>query len=68
LKREFQAMLIVIVCAILGIVSAMIINTMYVRGQIIDELITGTITIGDLQFIVFFAWLLIGIIIGVLKR
>jgi len=61
-------MLIVVVCAIMGVVSAMIVNTMYVRGQVIDELIAETtITIGDLQFIVFFMWLLTGIIIGVLK-
>lgn len=68
MKREFQMMLIVVVCAIMGVVSAMIVNTMYVRGQVIDELIAETtITIGDLQFIVFFMWLLTGIIIGVLK-
>jgi len=61
-------MVIVIVCGILGIVSAMIVKTMYVRGHVIDEMITGTITIGDLQFVVFFAWLLIGIMIGALRR
>ena len=68
MRKEFQTMLIVIVCAILGVVSAMIVNTMYVRGQIIDEFITGTITIDDLMFVVFFAWLVVGIIIGVLKH
>ena len=60
-------MLVMVVSAIMGVISAMIVNTMYVRGQIIDELITGTITISDLMFVVFFAWLLMGIIIGVLK-
>jgi len=61
-------MVIVIVCGILGIVSAMIIKTMYVRGHVIDEMITGTITIDDLQFVIFLAWLLIGIMIGALRR
>ena len=69
MKREFQMMLIVVVCAIMGVVSAMIVNTMYTRGQIIDELLAETtITISDLMFVVFFMWVLMGIIIGVLTR
>jgi len=68
LRREFRTMVIVVVCGILGVVSAMIVKTMYIRGHVIDEMITGTITIGDLQFVVFLAWLLIGIMMGALQR
>ena len=68
MRREFTITLTVLVCAILGIVNAMIIKQLYMRGIIIDEMITGTITISDLMFFVFFIWVLIGILLGALRR
>ena len=65
-RKETRVMFIIFTCAMLGIANVMIISTLNTRGQIIDEFITGTITITDLLLIVFLVWLLIGIIIAVL--
>jgi hypothetical protein len=69
MRKEFNMMLIVVVCAILGIVCAVIVYQLYTNGILIDEIIeeSSTISIDDLMFIVFFAWLFVGIVIGVFK-
>lgn len=69
MKRTFNMALIIVVCALLGVVTDMIINQLYTNGIFIDEIITAseTITINDLLFIVFFAWLFTGIVIGILR-
>jgi len=66
-RKEFEMMLVILVCAILGVITAMIANLLYTNGIIIDELISGTITISDFMFIIFFIWIIVGIIIGVFK-
>jgi len=68
MKKEFNMMLIVVVCAMLGIISAVIVNLLYTNGIIIDELITNTISINDVMFSIFFAWIVMGIIIGVFRN
>lgn len=67
MRKQFELMLIILVCGILGVITSVIANQLYTQGIIIDELISGTITINDLTFIIFFAWIVIGIIIGVFK-
>lgn len=69
MKKELNMMLVIVVCAIIGLVCAVLVYTMYTNGIIIDELVTesSTISINDLTFIVFFGWTFIGIVIGVLK-
>ena len=67
MRKEFNMMLIVIVCAILGIITAGIINTLYIQGIITTAIISSTFTMQQLQFIIFFAWLITGIVIGVMK-
>lgn len=67
MRKEFNMMLTVVVCAILGIICVALVNVLYTQGIIIDEMIGGTLSIADLGFIIFFLWLLIGIIIGVMK-
>lgn len=68
MRKEFITMLIIIVCAILGVISAIMVKTLYTNGVILDELIINTISIEDVQFFVFFAWLIVGIIAGVLRK
>jgi len=65
LRRDARLALTIIVCALLGVTSAMIVKTMHDQGVIIDEFVTGSITLQDLQFMVFFLWLVVGIIVGV---
>jgi len=57
-------LLIILTCTIIGIVMAMITQTMYNEGIFIDELITGTITITDLMFAIVFLWVIAGVILG----
>jgi hypothetical protein len=67
MRKEFNMMLIVVVCAILGIVCAGLINTLYEQGIITTAMIGETFTMQQFQFLIFFAWLVIGIVIGVMK-
>lgn len=67
MRKEFELMLIIVICAILGIVTAIVVNLLYTNGIVIDELIVNTISIEDVMFLVFFAWIVVGIIIGVFK-
>ena len=66
MRKEFDMMLIVVVSAILGVVCAAIVNVLYTQSVITDTMLSG-ITIGNLGFIIFFLWLMVGIIMGVLK-
>ena len=66
MRKEFNMMLIVVVCAILGVICAAIINQLYIQG-IISPAVLGTLSINGLEFMVFFVWLIVGIIAGVLK-
>jgi len=61
-------MLIVAGTGAVGIVVAMICQALYDRGIIIDELISGSISITDLQFFVVLVFILVGVIIGAIKR
>ena len=58
-------LLIILTCAIIGIVMAMITQTMYNEGILVDKLITSTITITDLMFAIVFLWIIVGILLGV---
>lgn len=68
MRKEFDMMLIVVVCAVLGVICAVIVNTLYTQGILIDAMIGSSISITDLQFLVFFLWLVAGIIVGVMKN
>lgn len=59
---------IIIGMAGLGIIMAYIIETMYSKGVLIDEYITGTIAIGDLLTFIVLAFLMGGVIWGATKR
>ena len=60
-------MLIMVISAILGVVSAAIVGQLNTDGYITSLLING-MTITDLQFLVFFVWLLGGMAAGILKN
>jgi len=65
---DFDTLVIVLVCGVIGIVNAMIFNTLNDRGVIINELLVGTISITDLMIIVILVWLMLGIIIAAVKN
>ena len=66
-EREFKILKIVLVCIVIGVIIAMLFSTMNSHGLIIDELITGTITITDLMFVTVFIFGMVGVMVGVLS-
>ena len=67
MKKEFNAILIMIVGAVLGIISAVLIGQLNTDGYISGILIGG-MTIANLQFLVFFVWFIGGLVIGILRN
>ena len=63
-----EAFIIPLVMGVIGIVMAMILKTLYDDGIIIDEAISGTITITDLMAVVVVIWLVGGIFIAAIKK
>jgi H+/Cl- antiporter ClcA len=68
MRKEYEMMSIIIVCAILGVIMAGITNILYTNGTFIDEVITNTVTIEDIMFLEIFLFILVGVIIGVMKK
>lgn len=67
MRKELQILLIIVTCAVLGLITANIIYILYTQNIVVNELLTGSITINSLMFLVFFVWLIVGIVIGVMK-
>ena len=67
--HDFEALLIVVVFGVLGIVLAMILKTLYDRGIVINEFITGgSITISSVMALIIIFSLAIGIIVAGMKK
>ena len=66
--RDVASAIIVILFGLGGIVTAGIEEALYDKGVLIDEFITGSVTIADLMSITVIVWLLVGIIVAVVKR
>lgn len=66
-RNDINPGIIVMFCGFAGIIVAFIEKVLYDNGTIIDEFITGTITITDLMALTIIIWILVGIIIGVAK-
>jgi len=57
-ERSFA---IVTLCGIVGILLAITIQILNASGLIVDEFITGTITLREIQAITIIIWLLLGV-------
>ena len=68
MRSDMEAGVVVIGMGSLGVILAFIVGLMNTRGIIFDELITGSITISDLQIAIIILFLLCGMIMGALKR
>jgi len=66
--RDFEALLIIAVMGVLGIVNAMIFWTLNSRGILINEFISGTVTITDLMAVTIVFWLVVGVVIAAVKK
>jgi len=68
MDSDMQAVLAIMGCGFVGVIFAAILKILNDQGTMIDEFITGTITITDLMAIVIIIFLLVGVIIAVVKR
>ena len=66
--EDFEVVPIILICGVIGIINAMIFHTLNDEGIIIDEFITGSITITNLMALVIVIWLIVGIIIAAVKK
>ena len=67
MDRDVRAGVTVMFCGFAGIILAAIEYTLYEEGVLIDEFVTGSITIADLMAITIVIWLIIGVIIAVTR-
>jgi len=67
MRKEFNMMLIMVVSAVIGIVCAIILGQLNTQGYI-SGLLIGGMTIANLQFLIFFIWLISGMAAGILKN
>ncbi len=68
MAKNTSAMFIVISCGIIGIVFAIIIQMMNADQLLVNELLTGTISLRVIQTVVILVWLIIGVILAVAKQ
>ena len=65
---DFETLIIPLIFGVLGICNAMILWNLWHEGIIIDEMITGTITINDLMTIVVVLWFIVGVVLAAVKK
>jgi len=64
-RKELNTVGVILVCAIIGIVFSIVVYTLNSQGIIIPALLDDVnITIENVMFIIFFIWLIIGVILG----
>ena len=67
MRREINTVGVILVCAVMGIVFAMIVQNLNTQGILIPMLLDSVnLTIGHLMFLTFFIWLIIGVVLGML--
>lgn len=64
---DFDALVIILVCGVIGIANAMIFDTLNTRGIGVDQIVTANFTITSLMSIVIVLWLFIGVIVAAVK-
>ena len=65
---DFETLIIPLIFGILGICNAMILKVLYDEGIIINEIITGTISLSDLMTIVVVLWFIVGVVLAAVKK
>ena len=68
MDKDVRTGVTVMFCGFFGIILAAIEHTLYQEGILIDEFITGSVTITDLMAITIIGWLIIGIILAVARQ
>jgi hypothetical protein len=65
---DFSAMMIVFKMGCLGVILDFIDYTMYAKGVLLDELVTGTVTISNPMACTIILFLLVGLVQVALRR
>ncbi len=60
MDKNAKAFAIIALCGIVGVVIALLLQAMYGAGILIDEYISGTLTLRELQVGVIVVWLIVG--------
>ena len=68
MDKDVRAGIIVMFCGFVGIIFAMIEQTLYEKGILFDEFVTGSITLADFMALTIIIWLIVGVIIAVASR
>jgi len=66
--RNTRAFAISMLCGLLGVIFAIMVGILNSAGIIIDEFITGTITIRELQAVIVIIWVIFGIGVSAVKN
>lgn len=64
MDKPFEKFAITFICGMVGVVLAFILYGLYTNGVVIDEYITGTITIEEVMALTIIAWTVIGVVIS----
>jgi len=65
---DYKAFMTILGFGMLGVIFAGILKALYDNGIVVDEMITGSITITDLMTFLVLVWTIIGVMIALLRR
>lgn len=65
MDTDIKAALYMLGCGLIGILLAAIEYILYMQGTIIDEFVTGTITLPEIMAMTIIIWLIIGAVLAV---
>jgi hypothetical protein len=52
-------------CGMIGLILAMIWQTLYTNGVVVDEFVTGTIQSWEVMALIIIVWLIIGVVVAI---
>ena len=64
---DMMTLVIVLVCGVLGVIVAMLTKVLYDNGIVVDEFITGSVSLFDSQIFTIIIFLIVGVVIAVLR-
>ena len=62
MEKSFRSFAIVFICGLIGIIQAYILYVMNLEGIVVDEYITGSITIENVMALTILVWAMIGVV------
>ena len=68
MNRDMESGILVFGMGSLGVIFAFLVGVLYEEGIIVDELITGTISLTDVQIFIIILFIVFSLIMGALNR